>query len=253
MSQMQVSKRVHLIPMGYEKDRITVPALEYNADEAILLEPSTDEKGVHRPAYHDNIRDMLQEGGVDVETVECDIFNLYESLGTVAQLANEFSEHHVYVNLASGSKVTAIGGMIACMATGATPYYVRAQEYAGGDETPVAEGVKNIEMLPKYHIEAPERQNIEILSYIKESDGTLTKHDLIEFGKQNELPFISRYDTDGVNNPDRGYYRRLNTQVISPLADAGFINVEKHSKYQYVTITESGENQLQAFRYLLSK
>ncbi|MFA9518643.1 DUF6293 family protein [Halopenitus sp. H-Gu1] len=250
MSGLQVPKRIHIVPLGYEEDRIVKPVLSYDADEVLLLEPDPDSEEIHRPEYHERVRDQLRNAGIEIETIECNIFNLYSSLGTIAELANEFREHNVYVNLASGSKVTAIGGMIACMATGAIPYYVRAETYAGGDERPVASGVKKIETLPKYHIEEPEPQHISILDYVTTNE-PVTKHNLIEYGKHKELPFIARYDADGVQNPDRGYYRRLNTQIINPLLNRGFIDVEKHSKYQYVTVTESGSNQLQAFRYLL--
>lgn len=250
MSGLQVPKRVHIVPLGYEEDRIVKPVIDYDADKVIFLEPSDEHGDIDQPEYHTRVRKRVQDAGIETETIGCNIFNLYASLGTIAELANEFREHNVHVNLASGSKVTAIGGMIACMATGAIPYYVRAKDYAGGDEKPVASGVESTERLPKYHIEEPEAQHISALKYIDEND-SVTKQNLIKHGKQEELPFIARYDTTEVKNPDRGYYRRLNTQIITPLQNRGFIAVEKHSKYQYITVTESGANQHQAFRYLL--
>lgn len=252
MASLHVPKRIHIIPLGYEEDRIIEPLISYDADEALLLEPDPNADEFDQPEYHDRVRERIESEGIESETIECNIFNLYSSLGTIAELANEFRAHNVYVNLASGSKVTAIGGMIACMATGAIPYYVRAENYAGGNENPVATGVRTTETLPKYHIEEPEPQHIAILAYI-DAEEPVTKHDLITYGKHEELPFIARYDTDGVQNPDRGYYRRLNTQIIKPLQSRGFIDVEKHSKYQYVSTTESGSNQLQAFRYLIQE
>ena len=250
MSDMDVPKRIHIAPLGYEKDRIVRPVIEAAADEALLLEPDPDAAGVDRPSYHERVRERIREAGIGIETVECDIFNLYSSLGTIAELSNRFRDHNVYVNLASGSKVTAIGGMIACMVTGAIPYYVRAEEYAGGEERPVASGAKPPETLPKYHIEEPEAQHVAVLDHVADGQ-SVTKQDLIEFGLREELPFIARYDTDGVQNPMRGYYRRLNTRIVDPLRERGFIEVEEHSKYQYVSVTESGENHRQAFRYLL--
>lgn len=252
MSSLDIPKQIHLVPLGYEKDRIIEPVLETEPDEVILLEPDPDAEDIVQPTYHEAVRTQIQDAGIEIETMECDIFNLYSSLGTIAELANEFRAHNVLVNLASGSKVTAIGGMIACMATGAIPYYVRAEDYAGGKENPVAKGAKPAERLPKYHIEEPEVQEIAMLDYIAENE-PVTKQSLIRYGKAEELPFIARYDTDGVQNPERGYYRRLNTQIIDPLLDRGFIDVEKHSKYQYVSITESGSNRIQAFRYLLQE
>jgi Ni/Co efflux regulator RcnB len=251
MSGVEVPKRIHIVPLGYEKDRIVDPVLQLEADEVLFLRPDPSKEGVDQPAYLDDARRAISDAGVETETIECDIFNLYDSLGAIAELANEFREHNIYVNLASGSKVTAIGGMIACMATGASPYYVRADEYAGGDERPVASGVESIEQLPRYHIDEPEAQHIAVLEYIKQRS-QVKKGDLIALGKRRELPFISRYDAQDVQNPDRGYYRRLNSQIIDPLDSQNYIEVEKHSKYQYVSLTESGKNRLQAFRYLLN-
>lgn len=91
----------------------------------------------------------------------------------------------------------------------------------------------------------PEAQHISILKFVDEND-SVTEQDLIEYGKREELPFIARYDTAEMKNPDRGYYRRLDSRIITPLRERGLINVEKHSKYQYVSVTESGFNQLQA-------
>lgn len=250
MSGLQVPKRIHIVPFGYEEDRIVEPVIDYDADEVLFLEPSAEHGDIDQPEYHARVREQIADAGIETETVECDIFNLYASLGTIAELANEFRAHNVLVNLASGSKVTAIGGMIACMATGAIPYYVRAESYAGGTQKPVATGVRSTERLPKYHIEEPEPQHISVLEYVSE-DGPTTKQDLIEYGRREGLPFIARYDTDNVKNPDRGYYRRLNSQILSHLEERGFVDVEEHSKYQYVSITESGANQLEAFRYLL--
>lgn len=250
MVGLKVPTRIHIIPLGYEEDRIVEPAVRYDADKALFLEPGADSPDIEQPEYHDRVRERIQAAGIETETVECNIFNLYASLGTIAELANDFREHHVYVNLASGSKVTAIGGMIACMATGATPYYVRAENYAGGNQEPVASGVRSIEELPEYHIEEPEPQHISVLNYLSDHD-SVTKRDLIDFGKRESLPFIDRYDTDNVQNPDRGYYRRLNDQIINQLESRGFVEVEKHSRYQYVSLSDDGANQLRAFRYLL--
>ncbi|GAA0515920.1 hypothetical protein SAMN04488066_11539 [Halorubrum aquaticum] len=252
MADLDVPRRIHIVPLGYEEDRIVEPVIDADADEALLLEPDPDDEGVDRPSYHEDVRERLREADVRTETIECDIFNLYSSLGTIAEVSNRFRDHSVYVNLASGSKVTAIGGMIACMVTGAVPYYVRAETYAGGEERPVASGAKPPETLPKYHIEEPEREHVAVLDHVADAQ-PVTKRDLIEYGRREGLPFVERYETEGVQNPERGYYRRLNTRIVEPLRERGFIEIEKHSKYQYVSLTESGENHLRAFRYLLAE
>lgn len=247
-----VPKQIHIAPMGYEHGRIVEPITDYDADYAILIDYRPDDEPneeISRPDYHDDVREDIRSAGIDVETLTCDIFDLYSSLGMIAELASKFSDHNVYVNLASGSKVTAIGGMIACMATDAIPYYVSAETYAGGKESPVAKDPTDPEELPKYHIEPPERQHIAVLDHVQENE-PVTKQELISLGQEEELPFIARYDTQDVLNPQRGYYRRLDSQIVDPLRERTYIEVVEHSKYRYISTTESGRNTLQAFRYL---
>jgi len=109
MSEFDVPKRVHVVPLGYESDRIVRPVVDGDADEVLFLEPDADREGVDRPAYHDTVRERIRAEGISTETVVCDIFDLFSSLGTIAEISDRFRDHNVYVNLASGSKVTAIG------------------------------------------------------------------------------------------------------------------------------------------------
>ncbi|QLH79210.1 hypothetical protein HZS55_18785 [Halosimplex rubrum] len=240
---MEVAERVHLIPVGYENDRIVLPAVELRADRVVLLryEDETD-----HPSYVETVRGRLDEAGIDHETVSCNIFDFYDSIGTVAELATRFSDHEVYVNLASGSKVTAIGGMIACMATGATPYYVRAQHYAAETDGDVAEGIREITELPTYPMQSPEPQHVAVMDHLDRADGA-RKRDLIEFGKSEGLPFIA--ERDAANR--KSEYRLLDSHVLGPLSDNGYVSLEEVGRSTRVSLTESGRNTLRAFRYLV--
>ena len=240
---MDVPERVHLMPVGYEIDRIVEPAAQLRADRVVLLQ--YDDETDH-PSYADEVRERLDEAGIAYETVACDIFDLYDSIGTIAELATTFAEHEVSVNLASGSKVTAIGGMIACMATGATPYYVRAERYAAETDGDVAEGVREITELPTYPMDSPDPQQVAVLAHLAEA-GPVTKRDLIGFGEREDLPFVVDYDAD----TRKGKYRRLESHVVRPLRERGYVDVEDVGRTKRVSITDRGANTLRAFRYLL--
>ncbi|WP_436923666.1 HFX_2341 family transcriptional regulator domain-containing protein [Halosimplex amylolyticum] len=242
---MEVAERVHLIPVGYENDRIVLPAVRLRADRVVLLryEDETD-----HPSYAETVRERLDDEGIDHETVPCNIFDFYDSIGTVAELATRFADHEVYVNLASGSKVTAIGGMIACMATGATPYYVRAKRYAAETDGDVAEGIRDITELPTYPMQSPEPQHVAVMDYLDREDGT-RKRDLIDFGKEAGLPFIA--ERDAANR--KSEYRLLDSHVLGPLAENGYVDLEEVGRSTRVSLTESGRNTLRAFRYLIDE
>jgi len=240
---MDVAERVHLMPVGYENDRIVLPAQRFRADRVVLLayEDETD-----HPSYEQAVRERLEEAGIDHETVRCDIFDFYDCIGTVAELATRFADHEVYVNLASGSKVTAIGGMIACMATGATPYYVRAERYAAETDGDVAEGIRSVTELPTYPMESPEPQHVAVMDYIDREDGA-RKRDLIDFGREAGLPFIA--EREAANR--KSEYRLLDSHVLDPLVENGYVSLEDVGRSTRVTLTESGVNTLRAFRYLI--
>ncbi|MFC7195787.1 DUF6293 family protein [Halosimplex aquaticum] len=242
---MEVPERVHLIPVGYENDRIVLPAVRLRADRVVLLryEDETD-----HPSYAETVRERFDAEGIDHETVPCNIFDFYDSIGTVAKLATRFADHEVYVNLASGSKVTAIGGMIACMATGATPYYVRAKRYAAETDGDVAEGIREITELPTYPMQSPEPQHVAVMDYLDREDGA-RKRDLIDFGKQADLPFIA--ERDAANR--KSEYRLLDSHVLGPLAENGYVDLEEVGRSTRVSLTESGRNTLRAFRYLIDE
>jgi len=242
---MDVAERVHLMPVGYENDRIVLPAKRFQADRVVLLayEDETD-----HPSYQETVRDRLAAAGIDHETVRCDIFDFYDCIGTVAELATRFADHEVYVNLASGSKVTAIGGMIACMATGATPYYVRAEHYAAETDGDVAEGIHSVTELPTYPMESPEPQHVAVMDYADREDGA-RKRDLIDFGKEQGLPFIA--EREAANR--KSEYRLLDSHVLDPLAANGYVALEDVGRSTRVSLTESGVNTLRAFRYLIEE
>ncbi|WP_226012863.1 DUF6293 family protein [Halomicrobium salinisoli] len=240
---MDVPERVHLMPVGYENDRIVLPARRLRADRVVLLdyEDETD-----HPSYGGTVRERLEAAGIDHETVQCNIFDFYDSIGTIAELATRFADHEVYVNLASGSKVTAIGGMIACMATGATPYYVRAERYAAETDGDVAEGIREVTELPTYPMEHPEPQQVAVMDYLAGEDGA-TKRALIEYGREAGLPFIA--DHEAANR--KSEYRLLDSHVLDPLAGTGYVEVTERGRSKLVELTEAGRNTLRAFRYLV--
>jgi hypothetical protein len=241
--EMDVVERVHIAPLGYEYERIVLPTLNQKADRAVLIDYRHDEE---RPTYHDQVWEDLREAGVTVESREADIFSLYDSIGTVARIIRENTEHQVYVNLASGSKVMAIGGMIACMAEGATPYYVRAEEYKFDGQEPLSEGVKETFALPAYPVEQPTAENIRILQALRD-EGPLSKSELIDFGQRELLPFIQKSETES----RRGKYRTLEARVINPLVKREYIRLESIGRRTLVEITANGRSHLQAFEYMI--
>lgn len=159
---------VHIAPLGYEYDRILAPACRYGIDIIYLLEH--DEPEDNKPHYHEELRSELEEEGIEVRSRTADLLDIYDVLGIVTTLVSEHTDDIVRVNVASGSKLSAVGAAIACMATDATPYYVHPEGYAHADrEERQSYGYAGDEVLPSYPIESPTTDQVAAMDFLDSS------------------------------------------------------------------------------------
>lgn len=252
MPDQPIARRVQILPLGFEYARLREPIMEWRADRVILVE-HTDDEGI---AYLDALRQELAENDrIDTESRVCDIFDLYDALGTIAGAIADHSSDEVYVNLSAGSKITAIAGMIACMTAGATPIYARPDYGPDGrkiPDEPLHDAVCETFSLPTYPIERPTRTEIAYLDFLDGADGEgryrgASKKELIAFGKRADFEFIARSEA----STEKGLYRVLDTHVTRPLSERGYITIEQVGRTKYVSLTREGKNALRAFGSLL--
>lgn len=237
---LSVKRRVHVMPVGYEYERIVTPAEDFRADLVVLINHTdNDEEG--EECWHD-AQDGLTERNIEYQTSECDIFDLYSALGTIAEVISNHQQDDVYVNVSSGSKITAIAGMIASMVTESTAYYARANDYSN---TP--SDISEVAELPTYPINAPDKDQVTILEFINswsETHGPPTKGEVIHFSEQANLNYISN------NVAGKGKYRLLDTHIVEPLRDRAWVEVTKQGRNKVITLTQDGEAALNAFRWM---
>lgn len=252
---LKVPDRTHVMAMGYEEERLYRVAERLKADNVLIVKHD-DENEHGRGKHHlEVVLDALDKKDIENEVIQCDIFDMYQSLGIISEIISQHENDEVFVNVSTGSKVTAIAGMIACMVTGkATPYYVQASEYPGfkdasDKEYPAPRGIEEITELPRYPIDPPAAQEIEVLNYIHSQNKQgeqVTKGNIIHFGEKNNLPFITESKVE-----EKGKYRQLDAHIIEPLLESGYITTRKEGRNKVVSITERGENAIRAFGYLL--
>lgn len=238
---------VHVAPLGYEHDRIREPVLAYGADVLYLL---TGE-GPERLSYHEDLRGDLEAEGVTVRSRAIDLGDIYDVLGEVTTIVDEYDDDIVRVNVSSGPKLAAIGAALACMATDASGYHVHPESRSHPvEEVPRTRGMRMAEQLPSYPLETPTEDQVRILNYIDSTDDatyTPKKSDLIEFAEENDLSFIIR------SNPanDKAKFALLNNRIVDPLLENGYVEVEPVGRTKQVSLTETGANALRAFRHKL--
>jgi hypothetical protein len=240
---------VHIVPFGYEYDRILDPLKKGKADTVVLLNNSSTRE--NRADFQDELQRKLEsDSELELDARECDIFDMYDSLEAIMGAISDYSGQDVYVNLATGTKVTAVSGMIACMATEADPFYVKAK--LAGSEPPMKSnlpGSKDVVEIPDYPIEKPTDDQIRVMEYIYSERGQseTRKKDLIDFAEKQELDFAS--GSGGVT--EKALYPRLNSHIVDPLDEKDFVETEKRGNTTRVRLTEEGEKAVRAFRHIV--
>jgi len=260
MSELETPpKSIHIAPLGVENERISQPAIDYEADHIILLEylppvPPLDD-------IHSELTTALDEAGIEYERKRTDFDDLFEGLTGLAEtIETQAGKNDIYVNVSSGNKVAAIAGMIACMVTGqATPYYVKAEENDSNFPQPSsgkpAQGIRSIETIPRYPMDRPETEHLAVMKFIHEQETELRDDDqpfvekkkIIEFGEEEDLPFMSNYEGE----TEKGKYSRLRHHIIEPLEEFDYITIEEHGSSDIIKLTEDGRNTLRAFEYVV--
>lgn len=243
---MEISDRVQIVPLGYERDRVLEPIYQFNADKVVLLRQLANDD--YEASFQREVVNTLRENDrLELEIRECDLFDLDSARETIVDAIKTHEEDEVYVNVSTGSKITAIAAMTACQTTDAVPFYAEP-EYRGSDgeleppDEPVVSTVGDVYSLPTFELEGPSNEQLEILSYLAANDGA-TKKELIRVSEDRELPFIAESESQS----DEGRYRLLETHIIAPLVEEGYVRTEKVGRQKHVYLEERGEDALRTF------
>lgn len=249
-------RRVHIVPFGPETDRITKPAIEMRADLVVLIHYDEME-----PTYEDlqtEVRTRLETEGIEYTEPEYrGEDKLFRSIDAVSREINKYADDLVYVNLAVGSKVMAIGSMMAAMsADDVKPYYVKATDSGSVAPTP-ATNVEEVQSIPRFPMDRPEMEHVALLEFIERSShkhelGDLepyqVKSTLYEFGEAAELPFMKNVDEDATS---KAKFNRLDNHIIRPLTERGYVEIEEVGQHHRVFLTDLGTHIIEGFGYLV--
>ena len=106
--------RVHIAPVGFEIDRIVIPAKKMRADKVWLIAHSNLSEDKARP-FLDKIKKTLEKNNIEVKENSADRYRLFDIVRVVKEIILEDRQHDIYLNVASGSKIHAVGLMMATM------------------------------------------------------------------------------------------------------------------------------------------
>lgn len=242
---MSANLRVHIAPVGFEFRRVTEPLLHMQADKVYLVSFSEDDDA---SKFFVQINKELAQKyrHIKVEEVFIDIWDLYACIEKFREIILTEKGNHVYMNVSTGTKITAMAGMLACMLWGATPYYARVSYPSPKPAIDLhTEHVEEPDILPVYDINKPRPEFMLVLSIIEQNGGHVRKARLIE--KLEELSVISIRDERKTELSEAAKHSQLRA-ILDPMgSEWKYVTVEARGRRSEVTITEQGRAALKIF------
>lgn len=241
---MSKNLRVHIAPIGFEFHRVTEPLIRMQADKVYLVTTAEDDNAAK---FFSQIKNELKQNytHIKVEEVFLDIWDLYDCLEKFREIILNEKGNHIYLNVSTGTKITAMAGMLSCMMWNAFPYYAPVR-YPSAKEIKIpTEQVLDPEILETYDIRKPTNEEMLVLSLIQSSGGTMRKSKLIE--KLEEEKIIKIRDENVTQLTDAAKHSQLRA-ILDPMENRwNFVSVESSGRRSEVSITEKGKTALKIF------
>lgn len=243
---MQKDLRVHIAPVGYETKRVTEPLIRQRADKVYLISHDNDDEYVR--GCLQAIDGELRGKSIEIERIRLDFWNLYECIEKFREIILKERGNLVYVNVSTGSKITAMAGMLSCMLWSRTarPYFVHIS-YENRRAVIKPEKVLRIEdALPTYEIRRPRKDIMSVLELLKDADdGTMQKKAIIRELESKRI--IEPTGRGGEKMTDPAKHSRLRTLLKPMESEFEYVKVESTGSRSTVSITEQGEKALRIF------
>ena len=105
--ESMLNLRVHIAPVGFEIDRVVVPATKMKADLVYLIADeniATDKS----TKFQTEIIKKLKRKKIDTKVVYANRLQLFDIIRVVKEIILEHRNDEFFVNVASGSKIHAI-------------------------------------------------------------------------------------------------------------------------------------------------
>ena len=235
--------RVHIAPLGFEIDRITIPLKQTKADRLWLISHEKRSEDLSGP-YLEKIKKECKKLGVEVKIEYADRLNLFKTIKKIKDIIEKEENNYIYVNVASGSKIQAIACMMACMilkdCDNLQPFYADPERYAAFEGKQQSFGIKDTIPLPTYEIQIPKPKLLQALKIISEQKNQkITKKEMAEIADKEEIITVKAEES----NYSQARFASLDKNIIAPLENEWkFIEIEKIGRNRWIKITEEGKN-----------
>ncbi len=235
--------RVHIAPLGFEVDRITIPLKQTKADKLWLLAHDNRSSDLSAP-YLEKIKKECKKLGVEVKIAYADRLSLFKAIKSIKDIIEQEKGNYIYVNVASGSKIQAIACMMACMVLkncdNLQPFYAEPEKYAAFEGKQQSFGIKDTIPLPIYEIQTPKPKLLAALKVISEQKNQkITKKEMAKIADKEGIITVNAEES----NYSQARFASLDKNIIAPLEkDWKFIEIEKIGRNRWIKITQEGRD-----------
>jgi len=235
--------RIHIAPVGFEVDRIVIPAENMKADRVWLIVHSDPKEDAGQP-FSKLITESLKARRIELRLEGADRTDLFDTLRVLRKVIFQEANNAILINVSSGSKIQSIASMMACMIfkdrVDITPYYAVPEKYTTIPREQETVGVKKIVKLPEYKIQTPPANLIKCLEIIyRWKNYRISNKDLRDQALERKLIHVERRE-----HREQSAYMALKTNLLEPLLKWQYIKVEKIGRRHYILLTSEGLNVL---------
>ena len=245
------SRRIQIAPVGFEIDRVVIPAKKEKAEKVYLMvhkNITESNYSVHKK-YYTEIQKKLEAAKIETEFVYCDWQNIEEITRVTRDLILKEAGNEIAINLASGSKNHAIGLDRACMTfrkrNNIHPFYPEAKKWkAVKYPNQQSEGVKQIKQIPIHRIIVPEPELIIALKMIKQNGVDIPLHKGKKGVKKKDLArfLFGNSDKTSLTKLQRNITQKLKKTwraiEIIPVGQSDWISLNREGRYLRYILNE---------------
>ena len=236
--------RIHIAPIGFEVDRIVLPAKAMKSDRIWLITHNDPSDSLGK-SFSNDIKEDLDKHKIEYRFESADRTDLFDILKALKMIIFKEKRNTIFINVSTGSKIQAIACMMACMMfkdeVNIKPYYAEPEKYATTPKEQETIGLNRIITLPEYKIEIPPKNLIDCLVLISQrKNNTITQKELKDQALEKNLIHIEK-----TKNRDQSAYMSLSKNLLDPLQlKWKFIKIQKVGRHHNISLTEEGLNAL---------
>ena len=252
---------VHIIPIGYEIDRVVAPFKELKAHRVHLISmddlqkynnPEENALTSRQHKYDERNYEILKDKGIEVEFHLIDMFDIIAVMEIVSRLIVEEKKkgNRVYVNMSACGKIPCVGATLAAMIHNVRLYYVRANRYSSNEDEQEEHGLSicdsiRIWQLENFRFVLPNEPSLMLLNYLSGKEKEISCDELIRYlhsknieGFEKKYWSLTRFEEK--RKCQTNYLMKLQNRYLNKLEDAGYIKRKKIGRNTMVNLTKTG-------------